>query len=1363
MKPIAYNYFGEIVFENEAGERFFGRSKKSLTHEKLGIDLARVLRCDPNHPESVWLSALAFCLQPKSRPIAVNDFFKLVAQHLNSSQREAVLPFFVVECMHAFYRTRQPFFDSSTASNESFSDVEAQFDQLGLSKALQRLPSLAHLATPRAVICIRAAARLGHLPRLVGVAPFFDPLDQTHEACTLPAGADLPWSISPEGRLRPIVLAGPGQASLAALIVATSADGVHTQVSMPPATFTNWQVHEALSVLRSSHDTQIGSSGRHSYTPLSRLHPPESSLTTSLQLAHHMLRSDLESELSTWDEYVSNLVQLPQSILAQRLSAEQIDACGIAAKNFVQRKSFILSDETGLGKGRTLAALSKAFLDSGRKVVFITEKKHLFSDFWRDLNDVYGDGMPPPLPFLLHPKGRILAQDGTVVSKAFPPTKYKEQLASKISPSPIVMTTYSQFNRDAKHADKFLMLCAHLNGALLILDESHNASGESRTRTNIFGLIDAANKCIFSSATYAKHEHAFELYASATPLSRNEMALLLASFSGGDPLAASNAIAHGLVRIGSMVRREHMPEPDSDSLIVTPTADAQKIISAQRQALHHALDALFALQDRIDFAKRRAGEDPDASWMKLGGVLARLCRQFNLLSKIELSCETTVSLLQSEKKPVLALESTFEAFLRAQIAWSSFADSSLLALNIEDEAIDDESSVSIKTFNSSALEFPALFRMIVESIAPVELLARMMDPTIAHAKAEAMNVTRELPAWLASPLDLLRMNLQSRGYRVGEISGRSMQIDREPDGSLRVSARANDERETIVRNFNAGLLDVLLLTQAGATGISLHAAPHFLDRRVRAFVELEICANPSQRMQFLGRVRRKGQVVSPEYLVVSSGSPYEHRLIERATSKQMKLSGMTSATQVLAAGSLTIASRLMTPRGDKISEEWLRSHSDTARRLGIYISDSVAKIGADTTSERLLKRLPILSAPQQDEIFAFMTAALSIDEKISLKGHEGTPYLLTPILARSAPIWGPASPMSRSTRPQAFEPVVYMQEWVCTPPVGNIGSSLAQERLRRAQESMKARLVEQLASTTATALLQANLPIEMRNRITDMRNAAAHLAPGAKIRISHPDTGKPIDGVLMEIEPPVNPLWLLYPCQWKLRTIFPGQPFELALSLSTFFCDPFAYLEMAPPPLPKIWDHYQERPYHFATLDGHCGYSRWYAGQFDATLTVRFNDSQGVARELGAAPFDATIDLAKSWKIPLIDPRLTLQLLQHDTQLALNNAPTESSTPSATLSPTGGGWNLVMDREFHDTVVDFTLERRLGARKYHYANNRQTISRFVSIRDIHAVVGMLHTRQCRFFAPATRAKWHANALELLLAIAKPAKRKTGKH
>jgi hypothetical protein len=80
-----------------------------------------------------------------------------------------------------------------------------------------------------------------------------------------------------------------------------------------------------------------------------------------------------------------------------RFAIEQIDGIATAIFNYeVNRDSIIIADQTGVGKGRTAAGLIRyAILELGKVPFFVTEKKHLIIDIYRDLVDIGFDANIP--------------------------------------------------------------------------------------------------------------------------------------------------------------------------------------------------------------------------------------------------------------------------------------------------------------------------------------------------------------------------------------------------------------------------------------------------------------------------------------------------------------------------------------------------------------------------------------------------------------------------------------------------------------------------------------------------------------------------------------------------------------------------------------------------------------------------------------------------------------------------------------------------------------------------------------------------------------------------------------------------------
>ena len=129
-----------------------------------------------------------------------------------------------------------------------------------------------------------------------------------------------------------------------------------------------------------------------------------------------------------------------------------------------------------------------------------------------------------------------------------------------------------------------------------------------------------------------------------------------------------------------------------------------------------------------------------------------------------------------------------------------------------------------------------------------------------------------------SPLDEVRLALQARGYRIGELSGRSFQVEwveQEDARALRVRPRPAENRVDTVFRFNTDVHQGLIVTRSGSTGLSATPVtmspagvrPPF-DVRVAKFRKM------AERIQFWGRINRRGQCAAPTVVTL-------HRLLAR--------------------------------------------------------------------------------------------------------------------------------------------------------------------------------------------------------------------------------------------------------------------------------------------------------------------------------------------------------------------------------------------------------------------------------------------------------------------------------------------------
>ena len=129
----------------------------------------------------------------------------------------------------------------------------------------------------------------------------------------------------------------------------------------------------------------------------------------------HQALSALATRIPDLNAHVATALGLSIQDLPSRLSPEQVDAVALVLQVLRAGGGFLLADETGFGKGRTLAALALAGRRENRPVIVITENANLFSDFYRDLLAVGGPQAPVPVP--LHSTARIAGPEGQVVAR----------------------------------------------------------------------------------------------------------------------------------------------------------------------------------------------------------------------------------------------------------------------------------------------------------------------------------------------------------------------------------------------------------------------------------------------------------------------------------------------------------------------------------------------------------------------------------------------------------------------------------------------------------------------------------------------------------------------------------------------------------------------------------------------------------------------------------------------------------------------------------------------------------------------------------------------------------------------------------
>jgi hypothetical protein len=452
------------------------------------------------------------------------------------------------------------------------------------------------------------------------------------------------------------------------------------------------------------------------YLAFSRVGEARTMVPKNLQAPLQAALADVEEQYGPVDAFVESELGLAgENTLAERFSPEQIDAIALMISRIKRRRAPILADETGIGKGRTLAALCTWASKQGRPVVFITDRANLFSDLARDLRDIGEWGRFRPL---------ITNSDGHIVQMVRPTTEDDEAAAPEVNVLAkatasaqmheilqhnralqelgvnIVFTTYSQIAGEDN--EKATWVKNQLDEALLIVDESHIAAGSDSSIARQMGeMASIAWGVAFSSATWAKTPDNLHVYARAMPETVNVASLTETIRRGGE--AFSEVFSTMLARDGALIRREHdlsrlefVLEIDHVNLernrqvadLVSGVMGQISIVSGEIDRMmvrlsRASVDALKAAREVRDAAlgggRRRAAEAGDAasifrSAFGAGSMLYQVQRRMNAALNVDNVVRLALRALEEGRKPVIVFDETTEAFVRRAIERSQVFD-----------------------------------------------------------------------------------------------------------------------------------------------------------------------------------------------------------------------------------------------------------------------------------------------------------------------------------------------------------------------------------------------------------------------------------------------------------------------------------------------------------------------------------------------------------------------------------------------------------------------------------------------------------------------------------------------------------------
>ena len=646
----------------------------------------------------------------------------------------------------------------------------------------------------------------------------------------------------------------------------------------------------------------------------------------------------------------------------QALAAEQMDSVAMAIYQMKQGQALIIGDQTGVGKGRQMAALIRWAVQRGEKPVFITQKADLFSDIYRDLVDV---GSGDLVPFIFNSDGAMVDSKGNTVHKPLSSAEMAKVFASGALPDEydFAVLTYSQVNtgdavsqqemeeaakksgartkksknvKNGKATPKATFLRVIAKDNYLFLDESHTAAGSSNTGAYLQSILRGAKAATFASATFAKRPDTMPLYAIRTAMSQAKVdpdKMISIIEKGGVTL--QEIMSRELTNAGQMVRRERdMSDVVTDWKTITDPETVRRarenydrtiaafnaIIKFQEDYVKPMIEALdMELAVMAESAGVKRGTDKmGVENVPFASKTYNYTKQLMLALKVNAIADEVEGEINAGRHPVIALESTMESSIKDYAAGEIIDEPTFSASLLK--GLDTVMQYTVKDEDGNERH---------ERYSP-----QALGPAGEKAYYELQDFIRESTSDIfISPLDAIIERLNKKGYKVGELTGRNMYVERNDDGRVVVKRRTDKDKKKMQREFNSGVLDVLILNKSASTGISLHASEKFSDQRQRSMIIAQPLSDINDYMQMIGRIDRTGQVHRGYYINLGLPVPAENRFLMMLSTKLKSLNANTTTSQDSESNDVE-APDLLNKYGSQVVVEYLRDNVDIYEKMG---------------------------------------------------------------------------------------------------------------------------------------------------------------------------------------------------------------------------------------------------------------------------------------------------------------------------------------------------------------------------------------------------------------------------------------------
>lgn len=534
---------------------------------------------------------------------------------------------------------------------------------------------------------------------------------------------------------------------------------------------------------------------------------------------------NLEAQVGNIDEFVAKeLGYSSVEQMAKGLAGYQIDALGLAIQANKLGKGFIIGDDTGVGKGRTAAAMIVWAKKQGKVPIFVTLSDSLYTAMYADLIAIgHGDIQVA----MTNSDSKIIKDVGEGKTELVFENKKgdNDKLIKYITQNrklppgkDVLFTAYSQLNGGVGSPARQAAIASLVasGDAVLIMDEAHNAAGTPSDKDSMgqnaffMSLLTGENllgkdqempedwkppPTVYLSATFAKRPDNMPLYihtnlryAADTP---EDLTALFGKGVKTDVL--QQVSSEMLVESGSMIRRERSYEGVKMDFVIDDqnTARDTREVDKVTEILRSLVNADRALKEwlKTDDGKNAVVKlGPPGSYMgKVGptafndakansftSVVHNYIGSLLLSTKTQTAVDMVVDKLNNNEKVVVGLQNTNGSALEDFVAQNNIKKGDDIPdfgwQTLIKRAVKSTTKVTLK----SATGDKDLDQVVY---VPYDLMPPSIRAGYENVENALENFQSDLPA---APIDFIRTELEQK--YVWTIDGKTQVGDTPPKG-----------------------------------------------------------------------------------------------------------------------------------------------------------------------------------------------------------------------------------------------------------------------------------------------------------------------------------------------------------------------------------------------------------------------------------------------------------------------------------------------------------------------------------------------------------------------------------------------------